>query len=467
MFSVLCFIAGVDREVIRQCPGSDRIWAVQLGMSLILSFAFVTSVTYFSLSYFLDGALVTAMAAMLVGLIVVLFDRALFQADWYDMGMLHDLSPQRSGSWLRAIPFGRLARLAIRLGISLVIALTLSLLVEVALFGPTLVAHMSRENFRENAPFRAAIAAHEKAQAAEQERLRKLVADLDARISPLALSQVKAEVPAVSPAQTERDTLKAQANDLRSQIETIEAENASLREDIRAEETGATTLGKYTGRPGCKPGTNCDIYKFRLAESERVLARKLDERAEVLAALAAAEARIAQSEDDARLHPEEIAAMQAQRDQAGVELATLIAGQDAAFETKRAQLAADGVFVPLRDDPVARVAALRQLKSDPKYGASLTALSLVIRIFVAFLELAPVIAKIFFSPPSAYALWLRENIAASQAGARARISARIEEVSAGNDKVEAALDEARALREARIRRGMAQTPAAGKAETAA
>jgi len=71
--------------------------------------------------------------------------------------------------------------------------------------------------------------------------------------------------------------------------------------------------------------------------------------------------------------------------------------------------------------------AYQELKNDPKDGATITLFSWMTKFLVIFLEIVPVVAKMFFSPPSVYAakiqaqvegerrkaLWEREQVLAA------------------------------------------------------
>jgi hypothetical protein len=61
-------------------------------------------------------------------------------------------------------------------------------------------------------------------------------------------------------------------------------------------------------------------------------------------------------------------------------------------------------------DPLTRIAAYQALKNDPKDGGIMTLFSWMTRFFIIFLEVVPVIAKIFFSPPSVYAAKIQAEV---------------------------------------------------------
>jgi hypothetical protein len=71
----------------------------------------------------------------------------------------------------------------------------------------------------------------------------------------------------------------------------------------------------------------------------------------------------------------------------------------------------------LRDDPIIRLGILDELRHDPVRGQAFTQMSYLIRAFIAFLELAPVLAKIFFAPPTVYSARIRAAVVQGQSGA--------------------------------------------------
>lgn len=60
-------------------------------------------------------------------------------------------------------------------------------------------------------------------------------------------------------------------------------------------------------------------------------------------------------------------------------------------------------FVPMQAGVIERVKAFWAIQEDPKYGTVISYYAWVIKGFVIFLEVIPVLMKMFFSPPSVYA----------------------------------------------------------------
>ena len=67
-------------------------------------------------------------------------------------------------------------------------------------------------------------------------------------------------------------------------------------------------------------------------------------------------------------------------------------------------------FQKLKDDPLSRMTAYQELKSDPKDGETITLFSWMTKFLIIFLEIVPVVAKLFFSPPSVYAARVQAQV---------------------------------------------------------
>jgi len=133
----LCYVAGIDYHLIVLCPRTDRIWALQLGLQLVVSISLIFAITYYSTGYVIsDPAMRTAVSAI-VALTVFLFDRSLFQSDWF--------LERGERRWLAR------TRIVVRVVISLCIAYILSLFLELAIFADTISDQLKRNHIAANA----------------------------------------------------------------------------------------------------------------------------------------------------------------------------------------------------------------------------------------------------------------------------------------------------------------------------
>src|SRR5437773_1324622 len=85
---VLYHIAGVDGATLASCPASDKLWAAHLGLSLCLSFTVVLGITFHATGYVIADPAMRLLASSVVALTVFMFDRALYQSDWFYQGLL-------------------------------------------------------------------------------------------------------------------------------------------------------------------------------------------------------------------------------------------------------------------------------------------------------------------------------------------------------------------------------------------
>ena len=131
--------------------------------------------------------------------------------------------------------------------------------------------------------------------------------------------------------------------------------------------------------------------------------------------LRGAQARIAADAGTRRNQARETAqarrdALAAQVEVARRELTALEAARLAKIAEFRNQALAASDFQKLKDDPLSRMTAYQELKNDPKDGATITLFSWMTKFLVIFLEIVPVVAKMFFSPPSVYAARIQATV---------------------------------------------------------
>ncbi len=420
MRAVFCKIAGVDPVALEDCPATDRVWAAQLGFSLLLNFVVVFGLTYYSIGYFLGEIYARVFVAFMVAAVVTTFDRALFQFDWFTVALLHearDLDRDHTGPWRRFAAFARpFWRLSFRLLISLAIAYTLSVFAELAVFDGAIRERMAVDNFSQNAPYRQGVADFEKALDEKASAQRAVVSRVEGEIRGLQKGFV-------SPTdQDEYDLLRRDAAAARNRIATIEgtlADNEKrikeLDEDIYAERYGLKDKPHRTGRPGCDAPSLCyslvvTVREIRDANDKllkeldalRVRATELDGKARELAT------RRAASEGEI------VTARHKELETLRAELVASEARRPALIADYEAQLRRDGVYIPLRDDPIIRLGVMEELRHDPVRGPAFTQMSYLIKAFIAFLELAPVLAKILFAPPTVYSARIRTAVALGQ-----------------------------------------------------
>lgn len=429
MRAILCRVAGVDPVALEDCPATDRIWAAQLGFSLILNFVVVFGLTYYSVGYFLGEGHVRVFVAFMVAAVLTTFDRALFQFDWFTVALLHearDLDPDRASPFRRLAAFVRpFWRLSLRLLISLAIAYTLSVFAELAAFDDAIREKIVADNFSENDLYRQKVAEFEKGLDEKLAARHAAIARLAGEISSLQRGFVS------NAEQDEYDLLRRNAADARARITAIEgtlAENEKrireLNEDIYAERYGLKDKPYRTGRPGCEAPSLC----YNLVVTVREMRDANDKLLKEIDALRAHAVQLDGKASDLVQHRSAsesniVAAMRKELESLRTEAGAFEAKRPALVADYQAQLRQDGTYRPLRDDPIIRLRVMDELRHDPVRGPAFTQMSYLIKAFIAFLELAPVLAKIFFAPPTVYSARIRATVALGQNRALSELKA--------------------------------------------
>ena len=419
MHKLFCRIAGVDPVVLEDCPNTDRIWATQLGFSLVLNFVLLFGLTFYSVGYFLPEVFARVLIAFVVAAVLTMFDRALFQFDWFTVALLRDAwDVNRRTTVVQGIlAVARPAwRLSLRLAFSLAIAYTLSVFAEVAIFDSAIRERMASENYVENELYRDKLSKFEQGLEEQRAALGKRIVLLENEIASVQKGSIS------SAEQDEYDQLRMNASETRARIAAIEVALAgnegrirALNEDIYAERYGLKDKPHRTGRPGCEPGSVCHdmvVSVKDLRETNAGLRRDVD----------ALQVRAQGLDDKAsdflkRRNADGEQLIASKRKEIGE-----IRAEVSAFDGRKGELLSDyaaglrrdGTYRPLRDDPMIRIRILDELRLDPVRGPSITSMSYLIRIFIAFLELAPVLAKIFFAPPTVYSAKIRAAVALGQ-----------------------------------------------------
>ncbi len=359
---VLCLIAGVDHDTISTCPKTDQLWASHLGLALTLSFLVVSGITYHATSYIIESVPIRCIAALVIALTVLMFDRALFQSDWF-------FQPVRSS--LRNEPL-RWIRIVFRLGISFCLSFALALFLELAIFSDTITERLQQE-------FRTANASLFQRMADNQARLEHQIVERSEHVRELESGLSNMESDSGEPA-TKRSQAKL--------LELGEA-IAGFEEDRNAELFGQQTREGQTGRAG-----QGAAYQFAQAQIDALTKQKRQVEAE------AATYRATISDQRKQLG--------GQLDSARQELARLMEMRDASLLAYQRDLVEGSPeFQKQKDDPLARMAAYTELKSDPEQGPTIIFLSWLLRFAVMFLEVAPLAAKMLFGPPTVYATKIR------------------------------------------------------------
>lgn len=414
----LFHIAGVDRATLESCPETDKVWAAHLGFALCLSFVVVFGISLHATGYMIADPSMRATVSLVIALTVFMFDRALYQSDWFYQGFFWRSYAEGDAREMR--PTRRFLRIAIRLAMSLGLAWVVATFLELAIFSDTITDRIKRDHVTANEPVYQRVAAYQAEIAAEIERKRNDVAALETlyRNELAAAPPVDIPEPAdIAELAQQIRVLDAQENDLRFELRQTQEQIRSYAADMNAEQLGQRVSAANSGRPGAGPR-----YQFARQQKEVYEAQRTAREAEIGALrakrddLGVAQARLAS--DFATRREQARTALQGRRDgiraqveQARSALTGLEESRLSRIEEFRQKALAASDFQKLKDDPLSRMTAYQELKNDPKDGATITLFSWMTKFLIIFLEIVPVVAKLFFSPPSVYALRIQEEVA--------------------------------------------------------
>jgi hypothetical protein len=374
--------------------------------------------------------------ALLIASGVTLFDRALFQSDWFYMGLVQQIQQSLRTEPTRQEKFrlwGRyFLRIFFRLGISLLIAFTLSLFAEVAVFGDAITEKIDAKFNSENAEYYKKL--QDQTKAVDQK-----IATADSRIAQIAIQLSDREqrnkflMSDDDRRIYERDweKIKENQNQINSIEPRIKENDRAIRawsDDIQAEINGVKLKPEHTGLPGCGPHTVCETKKGMIenakTENRALKAQQSDLTKEIqqLEQRTISFAEKYDTADKSFVEERERERVSLQR-----EIVLLQTGRAAQLDEAERELKRSGIFRNRRDDPIIRVRYLKELKNEPERGDVVSQMSLMIRLFIMFLEIAPVVAKMFFAPPSAYAWKIQAEVGKQQLEALVQLDRQIDE----------------------------------------
>jgi Domain of unknown function (DUF4407) len=417
-------IAGIDRETLLTCPVTDRLWATHLGFSLCLSFIVIFGISVHATGYVIATVWLRLLTAMVVALTVFMFDRALYQSDWFYQGIFSQTDP-RSGSsggtdLLRSTR--RFFRIVIRLTISFGLAWIIATFLELAIFSDTITDKLKNDYMTANEPFFDKILQYEAELDRQIGERRSNLSALEALYRSERTSTNTSD-PATT-AQSERyeqliratneqiSALDSQERDLRTELRQAEEKITGYSVDMNAEELGRRINPTNSGRAGAGPRYEFarrqrDLYEAQRQERDKELSQLQARREELRAYQRRISADRDQDRTNARNYRNEL---QSQIDIARTELKAVEASRFTTIEEFRRKELSGSDFRKQKDDPLARMTAYQELKNDPKDGATITWFSWMTKLLVIFLEVVPVVAKMFFSPPSVYAARIQAEV---------------------------------------------------------
>jgi Domain of unknown function (DUF4407) len=408
----LCWIAGVDRHLLASCPGTDRLWATHLGLSLVLSSIVVFGITYHATSYIIDDVVSRVGISAIVALVICFFDRAIFQADWFDQGA------SQGGS--RSAALKRALRLGVRLAFSIGLAYVLSIFLELSIFSGPISERISQEYTESNKGDLARVVEFEQRM---DEELRSRRDNLSALRQELRREPASQSIPS----DTARAAIQTRISEAAESRARVQAEQSKARADITAnrQRMAAEEFGQSTGDNRRTPAGRGPNYRFaaeQVAIAEQDERRLLQELQDIDNREKAALQELEQLDQRERVDFEAARAREddrrdrldqqiAREEQA---IADLEAARSSRIEAFRSTLMQGRDISDLLGSPLARMTAYRSLKEDPVDGPTIQIFSLMTKGFVIFLEIMPILAKMIFSPPTVYSSRIRAKVDAER-----------------------------------------------------
>ena len=416
---LLVAIAGVDRDTLKTCPATDKVWAAHLGFSLCLSFIVVLGISFHATGYMITDPWMRGGVSLVIALTVFMFDRALYQSDWFYQGFLWPSGPAPDGGAGGGKSARRFLRITIRLAMSFGLAWVIAVFLELAIFSDTITDKVKRDHVTVNQPVYQKIEQYQAGLGAEIEQRRKSLAALESLYSEELTKAPVVETPEpaqMSELEQQIKALDAQESELRVELRQIQEQIKSYAADMNAEQLGQRINASNSGRAGAGPRYQFakqqkEVYEQQQAARENEITQlraKHDD-------LRAAQGRVAADATARRVQARAAVqgkrdAMQAQVEAARNNLKELEASLLPRVDDFRQKAVAASDFQKQKDDPLSRMTAYQELKNDPKDGATITLFSWMTKFLIIFLEIVPVVAKLFFSPPSAYAARIQAEV---------------------------------------------------------
>jgi len=410
-------IAGVDRATLETCPATDKLWAAQLGFSLCLSFVVVLGISFHATSYVISNLFVRALASLVIALTVFMFDRALYQSDWFYQGFLWRSGADDDASGGRSAK--RFLRVGIRLAMSFGLAWVIAVFLELAIFSDTITDKIKRDHVTINQPVYQKIEQYEDQLGKEIEQRRSTLASLETLLRSELTGALAPEIPERAPFddfEQQIKSLDAQEAERRNELRQIQDSIKTYAADMNAEELGQRLNANNSGRVGTGPRFQFakrqkEVYEEQRAAKESEIAQLRAKRDD----LRNTQTRIAAEYGARRNQMREAAqskrdVLQAQIEVARADLKRLEDSRLTNVEEFRRRALAASDFQKQKDDPLSRMTAYQELKSDPKDGATVTLFSWMTKFLIIFLEIVPIVAKLFFSPPSVYAAKIQSEV---------------------------------------------------------
>lgn len=446
-------IAGVDGRFLREhdVPPDDRTWLVQLGLALTLSFIVITTEIYYSFDYIIKGffpkagqndvrILSTFALAAVLATMIVMLDRAFILSDWYsDAVEARGFRKIVAGVW-------RTIKITLRVSISAFLAYSLSEFLVLRLYDAKITQLLHKEHLELNRPYRDKVQTFKERYDNTTEKLRSELDRQrtrlnDLRRSPLSFNGHDARLDELS---LRSDALKGEIKKLRDKINRlqnsdiferyrrIEQSIGCIKAKMSLEErsTRPTTMlicgEDYTSSGIPKRGRrfrNLEAQLTALQQQRSQISAQLDDSNGMLAHLTTqltdAQGKLQKIQQaildrQKNLDQEHNKSRNQALDDVNRSISSLSkklrnrqTNRTKAILEYRQKLKKEGFYHPFEDGPMVRHLALERLLSDPTYGPSRRTFVLLFQGLMVLLEMLPILMKVVFGKPTAYAAALQ------------------------------------------------------------
>jgi hypothetical protein len=476
-------VAAIDESLLNECPQADKNWANHIGYALMLTFIVVFGLVFYSLLT-IDGAKIIydvqtnavkmetnshevwsyvsfGVVAVVIALILFLFDRAFYQSDWFS----HSPYGQEMSLWkkLKTV-VSKIARMSVRIGISLILAYALSTFAELKFYESELLTTMQKEHLKENEVIYTNLKTTIQNLDDEVPFLRKKETQLLKKLQNIENGVVSMDdEPAIKSLLSQADKLytiyKNKLNDLKGNyaqenkrlieeqkhlegtLSHLTQEHNNAENYYLAEVNGIKEIvidGKVIKASG-KPteGKRAKMHKAhgeQISKKMKQVEKKLvpikskikdlemeykQSKKELELSYAKEVDKIEQEKKEyhnqmlknLQVNAKEVKkqyALQLQRVQNRLE--DLTQHKDEIIEKEYQKMMQSPEYIPFRDGPMSRVMALKKLENDPQYGEDVSLVSWIVRGFIIFLEAIPIFSKMWFGPQTLYATLLQMRL---------------------------------------------------------
>ena len=272
------------------CPVTDKLWATHLGFALCLSFIVILGITFHATGYVVENVWLRLLTATVVALTVFMFDRALYQSDWFYQGIFRqpdsDFGSQGRAELAAIGP--TISRITMRLTISFGLAWIIALFLELAIFSDTITEKLKSDyqaatsrfstRYKNKKPSSIGEIAERRSNLSALEALfrreRTATIELDAATS----AQLEGYEQQIRAGDEQVRALDAPERELHTELRQIEEKITSYAVDMNAEELGRRIDPTNSGRAGAGPRYEFakrqrDFYETQRQARERDIAQ--------------------------------------------------------------------------------------------------------------------------------------------------------------------------------------------------